>query len=71
MKMKKKTATPQAGMVEGPEAWDRFEDAMKGVLAIPHSEVKKITKERRREVANDPIRRGPRRKSKPSALPDV
>jgi hypothetical protein len=61
----------QTEMVEGPEAWKRFEGAMGRVLAIPHFEVKKITKERRRKVANARIRRRPRRKSKPSALPDV
>jgi hypothetical protein len=49
--------------VEGPEAWRRFEGAMKRVLAVPHSEIqRRIEAERKRSAAN-PNRRGPKPKS--------
>jgi hypothetical protein len=56
----------QTEMVEGPEAWKRFESVMKNVLAVPHSEIKKRIEEQRRAAANNPIRRGSKRKVKPS-----
>ena len=34
----------QTKMVEGPEAWKRFEGVMKNVLAVPHSEIQKRIK---------------------------
>ena len=55
----------QMEMVEGPEAWKRFEETMKNVLAVPHSEIQKRIEERRRESANNPNRRGPKRAAKP------
>jgi hypothetical protein len=54
-------------MVEGPEAWKRFNGAMKSVLAVPHSEIQKRLEEYKREVDSNPNRRGPKRKVKPSA----
>ena len=54
-------------MVEGPEAWKRFEGAVKSVLAVPHSEIQRRIEEYRREVENNLHRRGPKRKVKPSA----
>jgi hypothetical protein len=57
----------QTEMVEGPQAWKRFEGVMKGVLAVPHSVIQKRIKEQRREAANNPNRRGPKRKVKPTA----
>jgi hypothetical protein len=56
-------------MVEGPEAWKRFEGTVKSVLAIPHSEIQRRIEEHRREVENNPHRRGPKRKIKSSASP--
>jgi hypothetical protein len=56
----------QMEMVEGPEAWKRFEGMMKSVLAVPHSEIQKRIEEHRREAAVNPNRRGPKRKSKPT-----
>jgi hypothetical protein len=59
--MSDKAMKHQAEMVEGPEAWKRFEGVMKNVLAVPRSEIQKRIKEQRRETANNP-----KRKDKPS-----
>ena len=47
----------QTEMVEGPEAWKRFEGVMKGVLAVPHSEIQRRIKEHRRKAASNPNQR--------------
>lgn len=60
------TMKRQAEMVEGPEAWKRFESVMKGVLAVPHSKVQRQVKEHRREAASNS-----KRKTKPTASPDA
>jgi len=49
-----------AEMVEGPEAWRRFEGVMKGVLTAPRSEIKKRIEEHRKRVVSSP-----KRKTKP------
>lgn len=54
-------------MVEGPEAWERFQNVMRHVLSVPHSEIKRRIEEHRKEAANNPNKRGPKRKVKPSA----
>ena len=56
----------QTEMVEGPEAWKRFEGMMKGVLAVPHSEIQRRIEEHRRETAMNPNQRIPKRKVKPT-----
>jgi hypothetical protein len=53
----------QMEMVEGPEAWKRFERTMKGVLAVPHSEIQRRIEEHRKEAASNPNRRGPKKKA--------
>ena len=57
-------------MIEGPEAWQRFNAVMAKVLTVPHSEIKKRIEEHRERAAKNPNRRGPKRKVKPSASPD-
>jgi len=57
----------QTEMVEGPEAWKRFEGVMNNVLAVPHSEIQRRIEEQRKEAANNPNRRGPKRKVQPPA----
>jgi hypothetical protein len=52
---------------EGPEAWNRFESAMKAVLKVPHSEIKKRIEEHRKQAALNPNRRGPKPKRKPAS----
>jgi hypothetical protein len=53
-------------MIEGTEAWTRFQTAMKKVLTVPHSEIQKRIQEHRKQAALNPNRRGPKRKIKPS-----
>lgn len=53
--------------VEGPEAWTRFEGAMKHVLSVPHDVVQKRIEAQREAAAKNPKKRGPKRKVKPSA----
>ena len=61
---------PQTEMIEGPEAFERFKNAMKTVLSVPHSEIKHRIEEQRKQSALNPNRRGPKRKNvKPSASP--
>jgi len=50
--------------IEGPEAQQRFEGAMRKVLAVPHSVIQaRIEAERAKSAAN-PNRRGPKPKTK-------
>jgi hypothetical protein len=51
-------------MIEGPEAWDRFQTAMKRVVAVPHAVIQKRIEEHRREAARNPNRRGPKQTAK-------
>jgi hypothetical protein len=55
---------PPAEMVEGPEAWKRFENAMKKVLAAPHAVIQQRIEEHRKAAAQNPNRRGPKPKRK-------
>ncbi len=64
---------PDAEMIEGPEAWKRFQGVMKNVLAVPHAMIQKRIEEHRAVAAKNPNRRGPKAKLKPSVsrAPDV
>ena len=62
--MKPHTPPP---MIEGPEAFTRFRNAMKDVLAVPHNVVKERIEAARKESAANPKRRGPKPKVKPPA----
>jgi hypothetical protein len=55
--------------IERPEAWARFNGAMKKILAVPHAEIQRRIADHRAEAAKNPNRRGPKRKVKPSASP--
>jgi hypothetical protein len=56
-------AKPKPDMIEGPEAFRRFRDATKAILAVPHSEIKKRIEEHRALAAKNPNKRGPKRKT--------
>jgi hypothetical protein len=49
--------------VEGPEAWKRFEGAMKRVLAVPHTVIQQRIEEQRKQAAKNPHKRGPKAKN--------
>jgi len=51
--------------------YDRFTALVDRVIAVPHSVIKERVEEHRKQVANNPNRRGPKAKQpavKPSAL---
>jgi hypothetical protein len=50
--------------VEGPEAWTRFETAMKRVVAVPHAEIQRRIEAERAASALKPVRPGPTPKRK-------
>jgi hypothetical protein len=54
----------QPEMVEGPEAWARFQGAMKKVLAVPHAEIQRRIEAHRKAAAQNPNRPGPKPKAK-------
>jgi len=49
-------------MIEGAEAFQRFRDATKAALSVPHSELQKRLAAHRAEASKNPNRRGPKRK---------
>jgi hypothetical protein len=49
-------------MIEGTEAFTRFEKAMKQVLSVPHSEIKRRIEKHRKEASLNPNKRGPKTK---------
>lgn len=60
-----KARAPQ--MIEGPEAFTRFENAMRAVVTVPHSEIKKRIEEHRKQAALNPNKRGPKPKRRRGA----
>jgi hypothetical protein len=55
-----------AEMIEGPEAFKRFDKLMRTVLKVPHSVIQARVQAHREQVAKNPNRRGPKRKPKPN-----
>jgi hypothetical protein len=56
--------------MEGPEAFQRFDEAVRQILSLPHSTLIRRERAYRKKVEANPNRRGPKRKVKPSAFPD-
>ena len=54
--------TVASDLIEGPEAYKRFDAMMSAVVKVPHSVVKAKIEEHRKEVAKNPKRRGPKPK---------
>jgi hypothetical protein len=64
---------PKPEYVEGPEAWKRFEGAMRKALAVPHSEIQRRLEAERQRAAQNPRKRGPKPKvssRKPTSASD-
>jgi len=55
--------TRKPEIVEGPQAWRNFQDAMKKVLSVPHAVIQERIEEHKREAARNPHKRGPKKKS--------
>jgi len=58
--------TPE--MIEGPEAFTRFRNAMSKVLTVSHEEITRRIEAERQKSALNPNRRGPKTKRKPADL---
>ena len=56
---------------EGPEAFTRFQTAMRKVLAVPNAKVKAQIEAQREASAKNPNRRGPKPKASVSRAPDA
>lgn len=56
-----------AELIEGPEAYQRFENAMLAVLAVPRAIVQRRIEEHRKQADLSPRKSGPKRKAKPAA----
>lgn len=54
----------KAEMIEGREAFERFRETTKAILAVPHAIVQQRIAEHRSEAAKNPHRRGPKAKAK-------
>jgi hypothetical protein len=65
--MKIEPATPLPECHEGPEAFQRFDQAVRQILSVPHSTLVRRERAYRKKVDANPNRRGPKRKIKPSA----
>jgi hypothetical protein len=49
---------------EGPEAWQRFDGAMRKVLTVSHIEIQRRIEAERQKAALNPRKRGPKSKAK-------
>jgi hypothetical protein len=59
--------TPLPDCIEGSEAFRRFDEGMKQILSVPHSTLVRRERAYKKKSAQNPNRRGPKPKVKPSA----
>jgi len=57
----------EPGPVEGPEASALFDALVRKVLSVPHAEILRREEEYKKQAAQNPHKRGPKRKRKPTA----
>jgi len=58
---------PHTEMIEGNEAFERFDETMRAIIAVPHSVIVKREAEYKKQAALNPHKRGPKKKGKASA----
>ena len=56
-----------AGLIEGPEATQRFDSLVRKVLSVPHREIMRREAAYKLQSIANPNRRGPKPKIKPTA----
>ena len=52
--------------IEGPQAFQRFDESVRQILSVPHSTLVRRERAYKKKVAENPNRRGPKPKVKPS-----
>jgi len=69
--MKIRATTPLPECIEGPEAFRRFDEGIRQILSVPHFTLVRRERAYRKKVEANPNRRGPKRKVKAPASPDL
>jgi hypothetical protein len=49
---------------EGPQAFERFQGTMKGILAVPHTEIQRREAVYKKQATLNPHKRGPKPKKR-------
>jgi hypothetical protein len=63
--MKTQPATPLPECIEGPEAFQRFDEGVKQILSVPHSTLVRRERAYKKKSLANPNRRGPKPRVKP------
>lgn len=65
--MKRQPAAALPECIEGPAAFQQFDEGVKQILSVPHSLIARRERAYKKKVAANPNRRGPKSKVKPQA----